>query len=46
MSHRTELWDKMFILFRLGSLGGQVLEETQGWETAFWSMKLSGSIVK
>jgi len=33
----------MILLFRFKTLGGQVLEETEGWEAASCISKLSGS---
>ncbi len=45
MPHRTENCGvKVLLLCRVRTLGGQVLEETQRWEGAFWINKLSGSI--
>jgi hypothetical protein len=47
MFHRTErVWDKVLVLFMFRSLGGQVLEETQGWKITFWNNKLSRSIAE
>jgi hypothetical protein len=36
----------MLLLCRVRTFGGQMLEETEGWEGASWISKLSGSVVE
>jgi len=40
------LWGEVLLLCKVRTLGGQMLEETEGWESASWISKLSGSAVE
>jgi len=36
----------MYLLLRVGAFQGQMLEEAQRWEIAFWDSELLGGVVE